>query len=427
MIKTFAAVGIVTIILLIWRWIMSRERTQAELRETCDKACAILKKTNDGDLLDPSDLKLTEYAVNGHLNESGREVFEKLYQRVVVDGTYVKPYLHDIEHMTRDHEGYIYYKGIHVEHYDRDYVYSEAAKHELTELKRRCEFLERKGVEVSCGSVVWGWDNYSDEYSVERLKVLDSHLKNCSLTYSRVEIYNSARTYSYFVCGSVDLSEIKDHPITQSMTGRCFDDEYLVTVGSFVYFNGKDIIPPDKLQDTAEVERLLVSCHGYITKKGIMHELPSATYKTDFAEGYENTMKLDKILNELGGSLHYSEVFMYGHGCEQKKLYVIGIPTFDEVKKTFEYQHMREMYGDGLTVSVTSYEYGEGQPISAEELPCSDTVVDLLYKNHEYFEKRDLSEEICWNDYTRGLKVNRQANSDYETEPEEEAEDGLEP
>ena len=62
MLRILAAVGIATIILLIWRWIMSRERMQAELRETCDKACAILKKTNDGDLLDPSDLKLTEYA-----------------------------------------------------------------------------------------------------------------------------------------------------------------------------------------------------------------------------------------------------------------------------------------------------------------------------------------------------------------------------
>jgi hypothetical protein len=406
---------------------MSRERTQVELRETCDKACAILKKTKDGDLLDPSDLKLTEYAVNGHLNESGREVFEKLYQSVVVDGTYIKPYLHDIEHITRNYEGYIYYKGIHVEHYNRDYVYSEAAKQELIELKRKCEFLERKGVEISYNNVIWGWDNYSDEYSVERLKVLDSHLENCSLTYSQVEIYNSGIEYSYFVCGSVeDLAEIKDHPITQSMMGRCFDDEYLITVGSFVYLNGKEVISPSELQDTAEVERLLASCHGYITNKGIIHELPSATYKTDFAKGYENGLKLDKILNELGKSLKYSEVFMYGHGSEQRKLYVIGIPTFDEVKETFEYRYMRELYGNELNVSVTSYKYGEGQPISVAELPCVDTVVELLYENHKYFDKCDLSKEIYWSDYTRSIEVKTQANNGYQTEPKEEAEDGYE-
>ena len=407
---------------------MERERTQAEISEMCEKACAILKKTNDGEDLDPGDLKLTEYAVNGFLNEGGREVFEKLYQTVVVDGNYVKPYLHDIKHITRDHEGYIFYKGIHVEHYDRDYVYSEDAKNSLLELKRRCEFLERKGIEVSSVNAVWAWDNYSNEYYVERLKELDSHLKNCSLIYSRVEIYNSGREYSYFVCGTVeDLSEIKDNPITQSMTGRYFDDEYLITVKNFVYFNGKNIIPLDKIQDTAEVERLLASCHDYIIKKELYKELQTVTHKTDFAEGYENAMKLDKILNELEGSLEYSEILMYGQGCEQKKLYVIGIPSFEEVKKTAEYQYMREMYGNEFNVSVTSYEYGEGQPIFAEDLPCADEVVNLLYQNHDYFEKRDLSEELCWNDYTRGVKVDRRTNSGYQDESDYEAEDGYEP
>jgi len=137
---------------------MSRERTQAEMSATCDKACAILKKTQDGDMLDPQELKIIELAVNGYLTQNGLDVFEKLYQRVVVDETYVKPYLHDIEHITRDHEGYIYYKGIHVEHYDRDYVYSEDAKNELLELKRRCEVLESKGIEVSFVKVIWAWE-----------------------------------------------------------------------------------------------------------------------------------------------------------------------------------------------------------------------------------------------------------------------------
>ena len=150
-------------------------------------------------------------------------------------------------------------------------------------------------------------------------------------------------------------------------------------------------------------------------------------YKTDFAEGYENAMKLDKILNELEGCLQYSEVFMYGQGNEHKKLYVIGIPTFDDIKKTFEYQYMRELYSDQLTVNVTSYEYGEGQPIFAEDFPCADDVVDLLYENHDYFEKRDLSEEICWKDYTKGLHVDRRTNNGCQTEPDCEAEDGYEP
>lgn len=48
-----------------------------------DRACAILKATNDGDELDPSDLKLLENAVNGFLNERGKVAFETLYQNVL--------------------------------------------------------------------------------------------------------------------------------------------------------------------------------------------------------------------------------------------------------------------------------------------------------------------------------------------------------
>jgi hypothetical protein len=273
---------------------------------------------------------------------------------------------------------------------------------------------------------MWGWENYADEYGAERLKELDSHLQNCSLYYSRVQIYNSGREYTYFTCGLIeDLTAIKDHPVTKSMIGRYFDDEYVITVGNFCYLNGKAIIPPGEVQNKAEVENLLESCHGYITKHGILHELPPATYKTDFAEGYENALKLDRLLNEAGGSLEYSEVFMYGQGMEQKKLYVIGIPAFDAIKETFEYKYMREMYDKGLTVSVTSFDYGEGQPLTASELPNPDVVVDLLYEAHDYFVKNDLSEEICWNDYTRGVGVNHRGDSAYE--PDYEAEDGYEP
>jgi hypothetical protein len=288
------AVLLISLILsiLFQRWMMSRERTQAEISETCEKACAILQKTDDGDLLDPSDLKITEYAVNGYLNEGGREVFEKLYQRVVIDGTYFKPYLHGIQHITHDHEGYIYYKGIHVEHYNHDYVHSEDAKNNLLELKRRCELLERKGIEVSCASAIWGWENHADEYGAERLKELDALLDGAGLTYSRVEIYNSGRTYSYFSCGKVmDIEAIKNHPVTKSMTGRRFDEDYEIRVAAFKYNNDADksIIALSSARRRSEIETLLFSCHDYLTRHGTLVELPVVACKTDFAQGYEKT------------------------------------------------------------------------------------------------------------------------------------------
>jgi hypothetical protein len=39
---------------------LSKDRDLDELHATVDKCCEILQRTNDGDELDPADLKLTE-------------------------------------------------------------------------------------------------------------------------------------------------------------------------------------------------------------------------------------------------------------------------------------------------------------------------------------------------------------------------------
>ena len=120
------------------------------------RSIEILSKTNDGDDLDPKDLYLVQCAVNGSLNEYGRQLFEELYQKCL--SGYQRPWFHDIEHMTIDQEGYIYYKNQEVEHYDRRYAWSEDAKLSALEVKRRCEILESQGVPVNTTNVIWNWD-----------------------------------------------------------------------------------------------------------------------------------------------------------------------------------------------------------------------------------------------------------------------------
>lgn len=75
-----------------------------EVSTRCDMACDILRVTNDGEELDPKDLSLLEWAVNGHFTELGEERFCKLYDTVTKD-KYVKPYWHGVKYITRDHEG----------------------------------------------------------------------------------------------------------------------------------------------------------------------------------------------------------------------------------------------------------------------------------------------------------------------------------
>ncbi len=123
---------------------------------TIDKACEILHKTNDGDDLAPDHLKLLEMAVNGFLNDKGKAAFEQLYESTLKG--YVKPWLHGVENLTIDNVGYVYWKGIQVEHYNLGWHRSEEAKTAAEEVGRRCRLLEAQGKTVSSRSVIWTWE-----------------------------------------------------------------------------------------------------------------------------------------------------------------------------------------------------------------------------------------------------------------------------
>jgi len=126
-----------------------------ETHERCDIACAILKETNDGDDLDPRDLKLVESAVNGFLNEVGYQAFKELHQKALKG--YTMPWFHDIEHLTRSQIGYIYWKGHCVEHFDSPWAYSSSGKEQAEEVARRCRILEAEGTELTVNTVIMRW------------------------------------------------------------------------------------------------------------------------------------------------------------------------------------------------------------------------------------------------------------------------------
>jgi hypothetical protein len=113
-----------------------------------DKAIAILGRTNDGNLLSPADLKLVEIAANDGLSHKGAVSFEALSQ-AVGSGDYFKTpqWFHGIENLTRDHEGYVYWKGRHVEHYS----FREADEERVAaqELAATCRKLETLGFPVT--------------------------------------------------------------------------------------------------------------------------------------------------------------------------------------------------------------------------------------------------------------------------------------
>ena len=121
----------------------------------CEKAIEILQRTRDGDDLAPEHLGLLELAVNDMLTEIGQTAFEQLYTRVA-SGNYVQPSYHDIENLRKDHHGYVYWKGVRVDHFSFDRY--EDAHEAALELADRCRTLEMLGLPVSTAHQAWWYD-----------------------------------------------------------------------------------------------------------------------------------------------------------------------------------------------------------------------------------------------------------------------------
>jgi hypothetical protein len=140
-------------------WKYPMENTVLDTDTVCEKAILVVSKTDDGSQLAPADLHLTESAANGFLTEKGVAAFEQLYQLVLND-QYHQPWLQDIEFLTVDHEGYIYWKGNQVEHYD--YPYADDSRQDLEDLAIRCAHIESLGLTPTTTLVIWHWNRYKD-------------------------------------------------------------------------------------------------------------------------------------------------------------------------------------------------------------------------------------------------------------------------
>jgi hypothetical protein len=127
---------------------------------TGDKVIEILRATNDGSNLSPDDLYLIECAVNGYLSTVGEDAFKELYDNVCILGSYNKMnnYIFGIEHITEDHEGYIYFKGQQIDHFSHNNA--ESKRNAAQEAQNICLLLEKKGHPINSVTYCWRVENY---------------------------------------------------------------------------------------------------------------------------------------------------------------------------------------------------------------------------------------------------------------------------
>ncbi len=122
-------------------------------REQVFNLCTnILGKTNDGDDLSGSDLALIEGAVNGHLSERGLVVLYQLNYKVE-QGSYEIPAFCGVDNLTRDNQGFVFWKGKQIEHYDHDHWaqpgWEKEMQKDAEELGRICQYLDDEGIAVN--------------------------------------------------------------------------------------------------------------------------------------------------------------------------------------------------------------------------------------------------------------------------------------
>ncbi len=123
----------------------------ASLTSPIERAILILQRTQDGDHLALKHLYLLQCIINADpftLTSANEAAFDDLFQQVS-DGSYVyqKQWMYGIENLTRNHQGYILWRGKVIEHYSFNDTDRERAAAE--ELAARCRFLEQQGIPVS--------------------------------------------------------------------------------------------------------------------------------------------------------------------------------------------------------------------------------------------------------------------------------------
>ena len=117
-----------------------------------DQAIEILKFTDDGNQLSMDDLALLETVINsglGALSPRGQQYWNELHEKAV-KGEYVLPWLHGQQHLTKDQEGNVFWKGHHIEHYSFKDKAAEAVA--ARELARVCLTAESRGLAMTWAS-----------------------------------------------------------------------------------------------------------------------------------------------------------------------------------------------------------------------------------------------------------------------------------
>lgn len=189
------------------------------LQKNHDKARAIERAADNGDRLTPEHYQLVEWASLGvPLSPEKQMELDGLYKKLP---EYTPPFLHGVEHITIDHKGTVYYKGVEVDVTAPVWAATLGARADALRLQDQCRYLESRGIQPCIKELMFNWGAHSKGY-FERKKAQLAALvpEGTQITLSYVFARGENReSVELLLPGEVGESEVVAHPVYQDTVG----------------------------------------------------------------------------------------------------------------------------------------------------------------------------------------------------------------
>lgn len=177
----------------------------------------IYSLTDNGKKLPPYIFEMVEYAKDGYYNENGHVKIKTIlslaksgmYNRRTHGRGIYKP--HNIDYITADSFGNLYYKNRYVGQSDRE-TETVFGKRKLEALLSKCEFLEKCEIKLTSLAVMLPFDFLREEYNRYMYYRLQELIRGRCIRFLHIEIRGENREKRYyFLSGEITRETVFDN------------------------------------------------------------------------------------------------------------------------------------------------------------------------------------------------------------------------
>lgn len=242
--------------------------------------------TNNGKNLPPMILETVELGESKYLNEIGYNDIKGILA-LAEAGMYDHPRhgknirkLHDLEHITTDSEGYLYFKNKYVSRRSGDFE-TIFGKRKLEQLQSKCLFLERCKIDVTSYNVQFPFEFMKDAYNRDMFLDLDKLTRGKSIIFTHITIDGeSTESHGYFMSGHIPEEVAKQNEHQLAFNQLYPENTYCTaTVNEYVFNNGGETPQTATQKELRQIELAFDA----LCNRCVLYKSDSAEYSWDIS------------------------------------------------------------------------------------------------------------------------------------------------